>query len=239
MKIAICISGGIRYPEIGLRSIQNIFPNNDIKIFIHTWKVSNIEDYTKTIHGIQYKEIHKIVDNNLEIVNLYPYTNLLIEDYSEKKIKFEKIFNSLNFSEYVRNDIGPISMHYSIHKSNSLKKQYEIENNFIFDCVIRMRFDSDFEEKVLNVSNYKNGLYIPEGEDWSGGINDQFSLGSSSSMDIYSDFINHLSELQGCLYHPEFLLKIYLEKQSINMHRFDFPVRINNKIDFRKVLFGE
>jgi len=55
-----------------------------------------------------------------------------------------------------------------------------------FDCVIRMRFDSDFEGKTLDVSKCSDGLYIPEGEDWLGGINDQFALGSSESMDIYS-----------------------------------------------------
>jgi len=34
-------------------------------------------------------------------------------------------------------------------------------------------------------------------------------------------------------------LRNYLNKQNVKVERFDFCVRINNKIDFRRVMFGE
>jgi len=50
MKIAICISGAVRYPEFAVRSIENITKNyEDLKLFIHTWKIYDREDFTTTI----------------------------------------------------------------------------------------------------------------------------------------------------------------------------------------------
>ena len=238
MKVAVCISGGIRYPHIGLESIKNI-SSDDITIFIHTWKVDDTGDFISSLADTQYKELDKTVTNDLSVVNRYPYTILNLEEYSYRKISFENQKRALKFPGQNRDDIGPISMHYSIHAANELKKQYERENNMKFDCVIRMRFDSDFEGKTLDVSKCSDGLYIPEGEDWLGGINDQFALGSSESMDIYSNLINNLESLQDGDYHPESLLRNYLNKQNVKVERFDFCVRINNKIDFRRVMFGE
>ena len=244
MKVAVCISGAIRYPHIGLKSIKNIL-SDDINIFIHTWKVDDTVDFISSIADSQYKELDKTVTNDLSVVNQYQYTTLNLEDFSYRKIGFEnqkskyKLIGKIkDFSGQIRDDIGPISMHYSIYAANELKKKYERENNMKFDCVIRMRFDSDFEGKILDVSKYSDKIYIPEGEDWFGGINDQFALGSSESMDIYSNLINNLEAIQDCDYHPEIILRNYLNKQNVKVERFDFSVRINNNIDFRRVMLG-
>lgn len=245
MKVAICLSGGVRYPHIGLESIKKIFPNSFVKVFIHTWKISNREDFLKTVAGLQYKEQDKTVETRLDFLEKYNYEKILVEDYDIKKQEFQNLYDSLNLLPFTeggcivpRYDIGPISMHYSIHKSNELKSQYEKENNVVFDKVIRMRFDSDFEGKHLYLNNLPNCLNIPEGEDWCGGINDQFALGSSAAMNIYSDFYNHMNQIENVPYHPETMLRKYLEMRNTSINRFDFPVRINNKIDFRKVMFG-
>lgn len=245
MKIAICLSGGVRYPHIGLESIKKIFPNSFVKIFIHTWKISDRDDFLKTVAGLQYKEQDRTVETQLSFLENYNHEKILVEDYDLKKDEFQQVYDSLNIFPFEeggciipRYDIGPISMHYSIHMSNQLKCQYEKENNIIFDKVIRMRFDSDFEGKDLYVNNLPNCLNIPTGEDWCGGINDQFALGSSLAMDIYSDFYKNMDKIHNSQYHPETMLLRYLEMRNVHINRFDFPVRINNKIDFRKVMFG-
>ena len=61
MKVAICLSGGVRYPHIGLESIKKIFPSSFVKVFIHTWKINNREDFLQTVAGLQYKEQDKTV----------------------------------------------------------------------------------------------------------------------------------------------------------------------------------
>lgn len=246
MRIAICISGNIRYPHIGLESIKKIFPNDFVKIFIHTWKILDKESFSKTISGLEYKEYDNIIETQFNILETYNYEKVLIENYESKKNIFTKIYESLNLSPFEeggcispRYDVGPISMHYSIYKSNQLKSDYEIENNLIFDKVIRMRFDSDFEGKELHLNNIPDGINIPEGEDWCGGINDQFALGSSFAMNLYSDFYNYIDKINNVPYHPETLFLKYFQMRDIKINRIDFPVRINNRIDFRKVMFGQ
>lgn len=245
MKIAICFSGGIRYPHIGLESLKLIRPSSFVKVFIHTWKITDRNSFLNTVHGLEYKEQDKTLDDNYTILNEYNYETLLIEDYDTQRQKFENILSQLKFQPVSENecikprsDVGPISMHYSLYKSNELRRQYERENHITFDRVIRMRFDSDFEGRLLDLEKVSEELCIPEGEDWCGGINDQFAVGSSYGMNIYSNFYNNLSKLQSCKYHPETMLRKHLEIEKINVERFDFPVRINNNIDFRRVWFS-
>jgi hypothetical protein len=90
-----------------------------------------------------------------------------------------------------------------------------------------MRFDSkiinDFKLEEYDLSS----INIPEGRDWYG-YNDQFALGCSSKMDIYSDIINNLHNTSE-LYHPETILKKHLEYHNLNINRIPLDVRIRNE----------
>lgn len=247
MKVAVCISGGVRYPHLGLRSIQKIVPNEYVKVFIHTWKVNNKNSFLKTVSGLQYKEVDKIIESNLSLLEEYNYEKLLIENYDQSKNKFEKLLNSLKFIPSTdpedtepRIDIGPISMHYSIFKANEMKKEYEKENDMVFDWVIRMRTDSDFRYEKLDLNLLNDKLNIPSNEDWgNNSINDQFSIGTSHVMDLYSNLYNNLHYYQSVKYYPERILYSHLDNMNLIPNRIDFPVRINNGQDFRKVWYPE
>jgi hypothetical protein len=245
MKIAVCISGGVRYPHLGLQSIRKIIPNEYVKVFIHTWKIKDRSAFVKTLHGLDHKEVDKTVETNLSSLEYYNYEKLLIENYDECEKKFENLLSTLKFvpstdpeDEYPRSDAGPISMHYSIFKSNQLKGEYEKENNITFDWVIRMRTDSDFKSNILDVRSLSGELNIPSGEDWSdSGINDQFAIGKSNAMDLYSNLYNNFHHNQSVKYYPERILYSHLKNMNLNIGRIDFPVRINNGQDFRKVWY--
>ena len=242
MKVAVCISGGIRYPHIGLESLKNIIPNEDIKVFIHTWKINDREEFVKTIYDVKNKEEDKTVDTDVSFVEQnYTYESLLVEDYDSKQNYFHDIFSSLEFSEYLRTDVGPISMHYSIYRSNDLKRKYEELHRMTFDRVIRMRFDSNFKGKNLVLDDLNSNVCIPAGDDWCDGINDQFALGTSHGMDLYSNVFwnyHNLQKIGDSKYHPESILKNHLDFYGIIPQRFDFQVQINNGIDWKRVVFG-
>lgn len=234
MDIAVCFSGGVRYPHLGLKSLKNILPNENVKVFIHTWKVRDKESFIKTIFVPENKENEKIVETSLSFVEEnFPYETLLIEDYEKKKEYLLDIFNSLKFSEYVRKDIGPISMHYSMYMSNLLKIKYEETNNMKFDKVIRMRFDSDFENKNLSLDLLESDFYIPCGCDWGDGINDQFAIGSSDVMDVYSELFLNYKNIENSKYYSEMLLKNHLSYYNLEPKRINFYIEINNGIDWR------
>lgn len=244
MKIAVCISGGIKYPHLSLESIKKIIPNEFVKVFIHTWKVKNKDSYLKTVCAVEYKEQDKTIETNTSFLEMFNYEKLLIENYEEKEKVFENIFKHAKFSsaddKFPRKDVGPISMFYSIYKANELKKEYEKENNIVFDWVIRMRMDSEFREQYFDIRNLTKDLNIPEGEDWNEpgiGINDQFAVGKSHIMDLYSNVYKNFLFLQKTNYFPERMLYTHLKDMNITANRFYFPVRINNGEDHKKVWF--
>jgi hypothetical protein len=222
MKIAVCFSGTVRNPEIGLESLKLIHPNTDIKIFAHTWINLNKEsDY-----------INGTVDrNNISFLQEFNFETFLIENYQSKKIHFQKMYDFFNFKLHYatpRTDLGIISMFYSIYQSNLLKRNYEKLNKLKFDKVIRMRFDSNFENKILDLTQLNSDLCIPDEEDWCGGINDQFAVGSSELIDIYCDMYNSFSLVKHVPYHPESMFGEYLKIRQVNLDRFNFKVSITS-----------
>lgn len=240
MKVAVCFSGGVRYPHIGLKSLNSIKSKYEVKVFIHTWKIENRDDFLKTVYDTKNKEIDKTVETDISFLENYGYESLLVEKYDTKKDFFQNIFDSLQFSEYYRDDIGPISMHYSIFRSNELKKRYEEIHGMTFDRVIRMRFDSNFHGNELDLDNLTFPICIPSGDDWAGGINDQFAVGTSFGMNVYSNIFWNYHNLQKISnYHPESMLKHHLAFNNISPERFVFPIEINNGIDWKRVVFGE
>jgi hypothetical protein len=225
MKVAVCFSGTARTPDNGLESLKLIFPNDDVKVFGHTWiNLIGEKDHVNS-------DLDLDRGSNFSLLKEFNFETLLVESYKSKKTHFQKMYDFFNFKIHQsppRTDLGIISMFYSIYQSNSLKRKYEISNNMKFDKVVRVRFDSNFEGKLLNLNNFNFSLLIPDGNDWNGGINDQFAIGSSESMDIYCDLYNCFSMVKHMPYHPESMLREYLKIRNIEISRFDFNISISS-----------
>jgi hypothetical protein len=198
------------------------------KLFIHSWEIENFAQFNSTSWtSIQYNFDYSIYHQN-NIFNKYNYTDIEIENYDNKKIYLEEIFNNFKFENYgQRNDIGLISMFYSIYKSNMLKIKYEKDNNVEFDCVIRMRSDSLLINNIALEEYDMNNLNIPSGRDW-GGLNDQFAFGNSNVMNLYSETFNNIKKIHRNVYHPETILKQSIELYDINIDRPNIEISINN-----------
>jgi hypothetical protein len=115
------------------------------------------------------------------------------------------------------------SMFYSINESNKLKKQYEEENNFIYDWVIRIRFDMAIPSGPLNLNNLNNNhLWVATGcFDGENGYLDSLGYSSSQIMDVYSDVFNHIDEITSenptmgiC---GEYVLRKHIDKNNISV----------------------
>jgi len=236
MNIAICVSGSIRYPELGLKSINKIIPKN-AKIFIHTWKNVKSGKFLKTIHRLKEKEgIKEMIDTDFNLLQ-YPYEKLQVDDFDIVYEDVRSLYCNLKFNSYFRDDIGVLSMYYSIYQANKLKCEYEKNNSMIFDRVIRMRFDSDFVNESLDLKKTIDlDLCIPDTRFDYNGINDQFAIGSSKTMNIYSNVYKDIHDLTECNYCGEELLKNQLDRYNIVPTRIKFPVNKNNNIDFTNFL---
>lgn len=222
MDVAVCISGGMKHPEKSLNSLHKIYPNDRIKVFIHTWE----SDDSALFIDNSYTKSTPIPDTNL--LGRFGCQEFLVEKFNDRVAYFQEIYDRCCFYTHYRNDLGAISMFYSIFKANELKSRYESINGMTFDRVIRMRFDSDIHEDIELTKLEGDCIYIPDEYDY-GGLNDQFAVGSSRVMDTYSETFSALTGLRESYYHPETILKNHLEDKGVVVHRFSCPVTINNK----------
>jgi len=108
----------------------------------------------------------------------------------------------------------------SVDQTDSkLKKQYEKDNNFKYDCVIRCRFDYFFTKKYdLNNFNF-NFLNIKSDCNHTPyAINDHLALSNSQIMDIYSDIYNNIDHYynKGIEFNPEVILGYHIQINNIN-----------------------
>jgi hypothetical protein len=125
MKIAVCFVGQSRTYEHCADSINSFFSSakgNEFYFFGHTWDTNTYK----------YREGNNIVihqEDNLDIPT--------IRQGLESKLKFEKLI----VEHEIYRPQSWASVFYSTMKSNFLKQMYEVENNMMFDLVIKARFD--------------------------------------------------------------------------------------------------
>lgn len=121
------------------------------------------------------------------------------------------------------------SMFYHNSECMKLIQNYKNKYNIHFDVIIKYRADLTCNKPLNIIYDLEdNTLYIPCGADW-GGLNDQVAYGNENTMKIYCDCVSSIISLckNGVKYHPETLLKRYIEKSSIKVERFKFEYRLN------------
>lgn len=249
MKIALCLSGQPRFIKIGYKFIKKYLldPNtkDEIDIFLHAWY--NPEDVGKSYNSAQpypYGYVgHVEQDTDKFLIDKFNPKGFLIEP----QIDFKEY--SKNFSEHptAKKDIMS-SIFYSFYKSNDLKKQYEKENNFIYDLVIRTRYDLAYHspiifsehpqalEKVAVLKNYQ------EDQDAFNCINkpmpDIFSFSNSKNMDIFCNVFPNMELINPYLDVPfgeRYLGEWVRNKNGLELYKFDSKVVILHRMpDLRR-----
>lgn len=92
--------------------------------------------------------------------------------------------------------------------------------NKTYEMVGRLRVDVEFEE-LLNFTSFvgKGNLFVPEGNDYRDGLNDQFAVGRQEEilkyLDIRADLPNLYNGGKKIRFHPEMMLKAHLNEMFI------------------------
>jgi hypothetical protein len=220
MKVALCLSGQARFLETCYYESMkpNLIDDLNPDVFIHTWNTSTmVGQYFKSGGGGIMGD--KIPSNLMEtMVNLYQPKKYIIEP--------QKYFESDKWGSRLMPGIKSdhlYSMFYSINESNKLKKQYENENNFIYDWVIRIRFDMAIPSGPLNLNNLTNNhLWVATGcFDNRNGYLDSLGYSSSQIMDIYSDTFNYVDDIADSNLDMgicgEYILRKHIDKNNISV----------------------
>jgi len=89
-----------------------------------------------------------------------------------------------------------------------------------YDCYVRARPDIRFDG-VVELNNEPGVVYIPVGNDFRGGVNDQFAFGGYAEMKCYFELYLNFKKMfsDGLIFHPEYYLKQHLERKGIRIER--------------------
>lgn len=209
VKIAFCFTGRIKTYEESIGWFQNIIKDPRVDFFC-------------SING-----------------TLDAYHRRFIEDFYVKKYHFEEYtlpYQDNIFAHHKRpetNVYNTHSMYYNRKKCFELVEAYQEENAFRYDIVVFFRADIVSQNAYdLIVPKDDSTIYIPSGYDWCGGLNDQIAHGTVAAMKIYAELYDEIPKYcleQGCLFHPETLLKWHLDRNHMKIERFTFLYTLNSK----------
>lgn len=210
IKTALCISGHLRTFEDNYQSVKSHILNKlDCDVFIHTWDIM----------GLSYR----FTDASLYAIETKRLAERIKQLYNPKKMIMEptqafKATPLMHARQLDHRDIpGILSMYYKIEACNKLKMEYEKENDFKYDCVIRFRGDL-YMETDLPIYNNTNldYLFVPIFGNF-GGVCDQFAYGSSAIMDTYSSLYSNVTKYMeiGAPMHPERLLQFHVDSNKL------------------------
>lgn len=173
MKIALCLSGQPR----GLQKAYSYYKKNlldlyDVDVFCHSWDSNH----------------------NSKILDLYTPKSHKIEKY-----KFDESFDSMYSNTPDIKKYPPrftLSSFYSINESSVLKNEYETSRNFIYDWVIRSRYDFALNIAIDFSCLDNSKLYVPNchrtpERDF---CNDQFAFSCSGNMSKYMNTFVSIDE---------------------------------------------
>lgn len=221
--VAICVSGVPR-GDYCTEFIQRISLYNKVYVFVWYWNDLNHILAQHSRRGSTPQPFEPQIFSSIPGV----IVNCASDSFAKYEPEFQKLKDQLPRFDCDRQDLGIYGMTFAIKKSNELREQYERENNMIFDCVIRARFEAKFiQPGSTNYSpyakffaldyDYTNKVYIScTNFDLKYGMGDCLAFSTSENMSKYSkvyDNINELSAIEG--HTPEKIFYHNLKKYNL------------------------
>jgi hypothetical protein len=158
-KVAVLLTGQLRTWEVAKSGIKAYFDNGvkmeynnqnrnfEVDYFLHTWDINSWRN----------PSIHHGRHGSFDILKIPKDSKQkLIDFFNPKFIEIEK------FEDFKH---PWLPMFYSFMKANQFKRNYEIKNNFVYDLVIRARFDTLYVGKN-NISNRTSMVIVKPDADW-------------------------------------------------------------------------
>ena len=222
-KVAVCISGQFRSFDKCLPSIfTNLILTNsnyELKFFTSFAKEENKlisipSDFFNISTVIKIEEDSVLPDLTYQKLK-YKYKDFKLDSETDPKL----IYHQLKQFQSVFN----------------LVKEYEKNNNMMFDYVVRLRPDLEIKS-VFNWKLSDNEILTPL-HDTFGGYNDRFAVGPRNLMEVYLNRIVYwMSENDEEFYttQNEVNLKNYLDDQNILVRKIPIDLEYIRYNDFSK-----
>lgn len=190
--VALCISGQMRtYKKCYGYLRENIIEPLNPDIFIDTWKkpggTTKAGGITSDQTPVTEKTLRRLYSP--ESFKIEPFKN---EYFTEK----DGVSVPTRLQEHTKHWKGNIPMFYKMKGCNNMKSDYEEENGFTYDLVLKIRPDlvvrEEIPKEVLRNPNilWHSECMINDGVQ----VSDKFAISSSENMDYYTSVWENLNE---------------------------------------------
>ena len=161
MRVALCISGQPRvWKKTYQNWIDNILPDAEKDVFFHLWDYNTLPSnvFTSIPNPPEKKDIRITAKEKQQILDAYKPKKYCFDD---RNINAKHDRDPSLINEYVKKPLGwwCRSQYYSLWHAARLKRQYEIENNFQYDVVLRLRTDISFARPITLEDVSPNVIY--------------------------------------------------------------------------------
>lgn len=207
MRIAVCLSGHFRGLQACLPTWQQhlLDPDHEFHFFVCTG--TSIEPNG----GDTIWSLVDFLNQHLQVKKLKTTESVLGP--------YPALYQERNYFKY--NVQNVVSMYDKIKQANLLKCEYEKEQGFRYDVVIRFRPDIYLRSQI-DIVNDLDKWHIPKFGDWAG-LNDQMLWSNSANMDfacgLSDDILSYLEEDSNLPFNPEALLKKRWQKSGCPLLR--------------------
>jgi hypothetical protein len=140
---------------------------------------------------------------------------------------------NLSAEEFTKIKINNMySFFYSNMKSILLKKEYELENNFIYDCVVRFRFDNIVKNPIVFSQYNQSFLHYQEMSQPDKMVSDWINFSNSRNMDSFSSIFQNFENFtvpaieNYNAYSPESMIRVVCDLLKINCESHYFNIEL-------------
>lgn len=232
MKVALCLSGHFRtFIKCKDRLFKHLIDIYHPDIFIHTWTElgfsrnyavsQTFDDEAKKLveknkkYGRSEGEFYR---NTPEIGTIYECLNpkkIIIEKYKDIEDEIYKLAEKITNKHVYDYPPALVSQLRKINLCNKLKTDYERDNNFVYDVVIRSRPDIVLND-VIKLEEL-NIIHTPKAHSYNI-ISDIFAFSTSENMNKYCSLFEKLDEYHDSgkvKFNPHELLKYHLDREEL------------------------
>ena len=202
MKIAILFSGRIfKFGNHYNNIMENIVQGHDADFFL-----SHSPELDEDLES--FCEVYKPVATSNDPIPEYNF---------EKYPPYDKNARRRNV----------ICMLYNRRRVFNLLDEHIKKTGIQYHCIVSYRLDL-FSYNKIDYKIQSNILYIPEGSDHNGGINDQVAYGTYEQMKVYMNLINHIDTILFNIgvFHAELINKENLLLHNVPIQRTSFDYEI-------------
>lgn len=262
LKVALCFSGQPRAWQVALPSIKQFIAEFDETpdIFCHLWNFNSTSNHVvgATKGEVEQDEIVRQTEVN-DLIQHYQPKKLIIEDRNKSDAIKRRALNKMNDLvglDKVLNMGGcPFWLapqYYSMKRASELKSEYEVENKFFYDVVIRMRYDLFLHDWTINDFFKLNNNISIDPFDFYGThirainefpfsiIGDVFFWADSHTYSTVAEYVNFLPHVFAKNFpkdlSPEKLFAYFIRSSFLNFHSFELDPKVARSQEYFDLL---